>query len=331
MSDSLLSPEGWPGVTVVVAARNAAGTLRPCLASLKALDYSDVEIIVVDDGSTDDTAALARAAGARVLSAGGRGPSAARNLGVQDAREEIVAFTDADCTVPAGWLRVLVAALRDRKAAGAGGPQRNVFPVAVEADAADLDAFFALAAGLADYTRVDDRAREVEHNASCNVAYVKHTVVEAGGFPEGMFPGEDVDLDYRVRRLGYRCWYDPRARVEHHRPGTRTWFARMMRRYGRAQRELVSRYGRFRLQHYVPAGLGTLAALQLLLARRTTRSLALGLDALLALGAVGVLTARVPLARWAPVTRYAGIALGEWLRGYAEGLRDSSGRWRDDL
>ncbi len=143
---------------------------------------------MIDDGSGDDTAAIATAAGVRVLSSGGRGPSAARNLGVQHATHEIVAFTDADCVVPPQWLRALVDGLRTSRAAGAGGPQRNVFDRGNPREAQDLDLFFSLASVLAEYTRADDRPREVDHNASCNVAYVKHTLVEAGGFTEGLYP-----------------------------------------------------------------------------------------------------------------------------------------------
>jgi cellulose synthase/poly-beta-1,6-N-acetylglucosamine synthase-like glycosyltransferase len=312
----------WPGVTVIVAARDAAATLPACLASLRALAYPLVEVIVVDDGSRDDTAAVAQAGGARLLDAGGRGPSIARNYGVSESSHEIVAFTDADCVVPRHWLKALVEGLRTSQAAGAGGPQRNVFPVDASADARDLDAFFSLASVVAEYTRADDKGREVDHNASCNVAYVRHAFREVGGFADGLWPGEDVDLDFRLRRLGYRCHYVPDAWVEHHRPGTATWFASMMRRYGRAQRELVERHGRFRPLHYLPGALVALAVAQALALSPRTRLLAIAIDGTLLAGAAVVLASRVPARQWPAVIRYAAIALTEWHRGYAEGLRN---------
>jgi GT2 family glycosyltransferase len=255
-----------------------------------------------------------------VLDAAGRGPSFARNYGVLESSHEIVAFTDADCVVPPHWLTSLVDGLRTSKAAGVGGPQRNVFPVERSSEARDLDAFFSLASVVAEYTRVDDRARDVDHNASCNVAYIRHAFREARGFAEGLWPGEDVDLDHRLGRLGYRCHYVPSALVDHHRPGTRQWFASMMRRYGRAQRELVNRHGRFRPLHYLPFGLGILAAAQLLLVPRRTRPVALAGNLLAGAAALFLLRQRVPVARWPAVLRYAAIALYEWNRGYAEGL-----------
>ena len=195
-----------------------------------------------------------------------------------------------------------------------------MFPVERGAEARDLDAFFSLASLVAEYTRGDDRPREVDHNASCNVAYIRHAFREAGGFAEGLWPGEDVDLDYRLRKMGYRCHYVPDAWVEHHRPGTHAWFASMMRRYGRAQRELVKRHGRFRPLHYLPAAMAGLAAVQSLLLWRRTRAFALAGNAIVAGAALLALGRRVPAARWPAVGRYAAVALYEWHRGYAEGL-----------
>lgn len=318
------SPDGhWPGVTVIVAARNAAATLPRCLAALRALDYADVELLLVDDGSEDETVAIAQGAGARVLWSPRPGPSAARNHGVRHASHEIVAFTDADCVVPRHWLKALVEGLRTSRAAGVGGPQRNVFPPDTRS-ARDLDLFFSLASVVSDYTRSEAGARAVDHNASCNVAYIKHTLDEVGGLAEDLFPGEDVDLDYRLHKLGYRCHYVPEAVVEHHRPGTREWFAGMMRRYGRAQRALVDRHGRFRPLHYVPIAAAAGLLLQAFWVPRQTRWLMGFVDALAVGAAATVLARKVPFDRWPAVLDYALLALREWHLGYLEGLPKDS-------
>ena len=75
-------------VSVVVAARNSAATLPSCLDALQQQDWPDLEVIVVDDGSTDETGAVARAAGVRVVSTPPVGASLARNLGIEVARGE---------------------------------------------------------------------------------------------------------------------------------------------------------------------------------------------------------------------------------------------------
>ena len=322
-----MAPEPLPAVSVVIAARNAARTLRACLVSLMAQRHHDYEVTVVDDGSTDGTRAIAASIpGVRVLDGGGHGPSAARNAGVQAARHDIVAFTDADCTVPPDWLERLVVALRDSQAASVGGPQRNVFEASAVAqdfspantDIEALNAFFELASSIAEYTRSDAEPRFVDHNASCNSAYIKDAFLEVGGFSEGLWPGEDVDLDLRLRRLGYRCYYVPEAFVWHHRPATREWFAGMMRRYGRAQRELVKRHGRFRALHWLPVALAAAAAAQLLSLNRSMRPVVAVADGALVAAAATILAMRVPPRLWVPVARYAGVAVVEWNRGYLQ-------------
>lgn len=87
-----------PLVTCIVPARDAARYLRDALNSVLAQTHRPIEIVLVDDGSKDDTAAIGRDHGAcvTVVSQAPAGPAAARNLGVQLARGEFVAFLDAD-------------------------------------------------------------------------------------------------------------------------------------------------------------------------------------------------------------------------------------------
>jgi len=109
---------GEPGlVSVVIPAYNAAATLGETLASLRAQHHAHWEAWVVDDGSTDATAAVVRAAAAedpriRLLRGAHRGVSAARNLGIAAARGEFVAFLDADDLWEPGKLAAQLAQLR---------------------------------------------------------------------------------------------------------------------------------------------------------------------------------------------------------------------------
>lgn len=104
----------WPSVSIVIPARDEAGRIGPLLASLKALDYPDYEIIVVDDDSGDGTAALAAGAGVRVLRgrplpSGWTGKAFACHQGAATARGEWLLFTDADTVHAPPSLRAAIA------------------------------------------------------------------------------------------------------------------------------------------------------------------------------------------------------------------------------
>lgn len=103
--------------------RNGAATLPACLDALAAqtLPRDRYEIIVVDDGSADDTAALARRPGVICASIPASGPAAARNHGARLARGELLFFTDADCEPDSRWAEALLAAFDDPSVAGARG------------------------------------------------------------------------------------------------------------------------------------------------------------------------------------------------------------------
>lgn len=106
-------PLSLPSISIVIPVLNAARLLPGCLESIRRLERGGqgLEILVVDNGSTDDTASVARERGATVLTESRPGPYAARNRGAAAARGEIIAFTDADCILDSGWAMALEAAM----------------------------------------------------------------------------------------------------------------------------------------------------------------------------------------------------------------------------
>lgn len=104
-------PRSRPPVSVVVPAYNAARFLRDAITSVREQGYAPLEIIVVDDGSADETPELLRALAApgfRRIWQENAGPSAARNRGIEAATGEVIAFIDADDLWPAGKLELQV-------------------------------------------------------------------------------------------------------------------------------------------------------------------------------------------------------------------------------
>jgi glycosyltransferase involved in cell wall biosynthesis len=213
-------------VTVVVPARNAAATIGATLDAL-GRQRVDHEVVVVDDASTDATAAIADRGGARVVRHDRqRGPAASRRSGVAAACAPLLAFTDADCVPADGWLAALAAALRTHDLArGPIGPPPGV-PV-----------------GRFDRTLYADERSPWFQTA--NLAVTRELHDRVGGFAPfsagtgpGLRPrvhdghiGEDAVFAWRARRLGARIAFVPGAVVHHAvQPRTRRAFVAERRR-----------------------------------------------------------------------------------------------------
>src|SRR6185369_7384449 len=116
----------WPRVSVVICSYNGARTLRDTLEGLTRVQYPNFEVIVVNDGSTDATQAIAEEYEVRLITTDNRGLSAARNTGWQAANGEIVAYIDDDAYPDPHWLHYLAYSFLTGDWAGVGGP--NIAP-----------------------------------------------------------------------------------------------------------------------------------------------------------------------------------------------------------
>src|SRR5262249_13442812 len=97
----------WPSISVIVCTYNGARTLRNCLEGVKSLKYPNYEVIVVDDGSEDDSAAIAAQFPVRLIRRANYGLGDARNAGMEAATGEIVAYIDDDARPDPHWLYYL--------------------------------------------------------------------------------------------------------------------------------------------------------------------------------------------------------------------------------
>ncbi len=240
-----------PTVSVVIAVYNSEMSIAKCLQSLAEMTHPHYEVIVVDDGSTDRTRLVCNSfPWIRLLSVQNGGPSRARNIGVGKARGKYIAFTDGDCIVDPEWLGQLERPFGDPQVAGVGGDQ--ISPDDESEKGRIIQEFMKTIGFITDYVKNVSVITQTDHNPTCNVMYRRSVLDETGGFDEDLWPGEDVDLDLRIRRQGHRLLYNPSAVVKHYRPNSYRAYARMMRRYGSAQAYLVRRYGKFRTIHRVP-------------------------------------------------------------------------------
>jgi len=217
-----------PLVSVIVPVRDGAALVGACLEALCAQTWprDRLELIVVDDGSVDETRGRVRQFPVDLLPQRGVGsPYAARNAGIARARGEILAFTDADCVPEKDWVARGVATLEDVAADLAAGHVR--FRCSDPPRAAEL----------ADAIRNLDQERSIAERgvAKTGNLFVRRLVIDAlGGFDPKRRSGEDVAFTARASGAGYTLVYAPDAVVEKHaRGGLAAW--RKQWRVGRGQ------------------------------------------------------------------------------------------------
>ena len=225
----------WPSVSVVICTYNGAKTLRRCLDGVRRLSYPDFEVIVVDDGSTDATAAIASDQGAEVISTPNGGLSRARNIGWQRARGKIVAYIDDDTTPDVHWLTYLVSSLLRSDYAGIAGP--NLAPAKDGFVAGCVDH----SPGNPTHVLIDDR--EAEHLPGCNMAFWRERIASVGGFdPTFRIAGDDVDFCWRLQDAGWTLGFCPAAVVWHHRRKSVRSYWKQQMNYGRAEAMLERKW-----------------------------------------------------------------------------------------
>lgn len=209
--------EKLPTVSIVVATHNRADWLVRSLPRILALDYPAFEVIVVDDGSEDDTPALMQrwaARGVRSLRhSQARGASAARNTGIAAATGELVAFIDDDAVPEPDWLRRLVAAYTDESVGAVGGAVYHLSTGTPQCTGSRANRF---GRDRALSPSGDLGAQEFLVLIECNMSVRRRVLEQVGGFdPAIRIYGEGVDLCIRIARAGYGVLYTPSAIVWH--------------------------------------------------------------------------------------------------------------------
>lgn len=208
-----------PVVSVIIPVYNGRQTLPDCLKALERQTHPPDEVIVVDDGSTDDTAAVATQFEVTVLAQMKAGPATARNRGTRAARGEIVLFTDADCAPAADWVERMLAPFADPGVVGAKGEYRT--------HQQELVARFVQQEYQDRYDRMATQP-QIDFVDTYSAAYRRDLFWAAGGF-DAIFPTasvEDQELSFRLAERGHRLVYVPGAIVYHRHDRTVSEYAR---------------------------------------------------------------------------------------------------------
>lgn len=197
-----------PKVSVVLPLYNDGPTIGAVLDAL-ALQASapDFEVIVVDDGSTDDGPERAVQGGARLIRQRNAGPAAARNRGAHEAGGQVILFLDSDCVPPPNWVAAMADAIDGERFQGVMGTlaaaNDGVVPRLVQIEVEDRYRGMAAAPDGVDFI------------AAPSCGFLREVFLRLGGFDERLRQAEDVEMAYRFTEAGHRIGFVDSAPVAH--------------------------------------------------------------------------------------------------------------------
>jgi GT2 family glycosyltransferase len=229
-------PDAAPRVTVVVPVRDAAGCVEDCLRSLAAQSYPHAEVLVVDNGSRDDTRERVARHPVTLLVESQHGSYAARNAGVRAARGDLIAFIDADCVAEPDWLAAGIAGFADPAVGCVCGPIRGAGP-----GRSAVERYLVRRGMLSQRATLEHAFKPYAQTA--NALYRRGVFDTVGLFEERWPSGGDADLCWRMQLHGGFCLrFEPGAGVEHRHRSTLGAMVRQRYRHGTGRALLQAKY-----------------------------------------------------------------------------------------
>lgn len=196
--------------SVIVPSYNSGSTIRSCLSSLlnQSLSKEDYEIIVVDDGSTDNTGSIIMEFQVKYLWQPNSGPAAARNHGAREAKGGIILFTDSDCVPAYNWIEEMIKPFKSADIIAVKGAY-GTYQKSLVARFAQIE--------FQERFELLMKAESIDMVDTYSAAFRRDTFRQHGGFDES-FPvanNEDTDLSYKLSLTGNRMVFNPMAVVFH--------------------------------------------------------------------------------------------------------------------
>ncbi len=224
-----------PHITVIVCSYNGSATIEECLQEILKADYPKFDVLVVNDGSTDNVADIVSRYPVKLISTTNHGLSSARNTGMYNATGEIIAYIDDDAYPDRHWLRYLAYTYLTTDHACVGGP--NIAPY----DDPFISTCVANSPGGP--VHVLDTDEIAEHVPGCNMSFRKDALMKIGGFdPLYRAAGDDVDVCWRIQQSGRTVGFHPSAVVWHHRRNSLKAYWKQQKGYGKAEALLEKKW-----------------------------------------------------------------------------------------
>lgn len=196
-----------PLLSIIIPSHDSEKTIGLCVSSISGQSFPRemFEIIVVDDGSTDNTVQIAIEAGAdQIIKTNPCSTGKARNLGVEKSKGVMIAFIDSDCQAKEGWLKTIINELKTSDVVTGpienGNPHSNVAWAEYFIEFGGYDKF--------------KKKSYVRLFPGCNGALTREAFSKSGGYVDARF-SEDVMFGESLKQAGIKVLFDPRIRIEH--------------------------------------------------------------------------------------------------------------------
>lgn len=213
-------------VSIIIPVKEINDYIRESVPHILSMDYQDFEILIFPDVASGESFAKTR-----IIPTGSIGPAEKRDLALEHATGEILAFLDDDAYPERGWLDSALKGFEDPEVAAVGGPAVTPDSDSVWQRASGAVFESRLTSGEYGYRYVPRAAREVDDFPTVNLLIRKSVFATLGGFDSNFWPGEDTKLCLDItKRLGKKILYDPGALVYHHR---RSLFKEHLKQVGR--------------------------------------------------------------------------------------------------
>ncbi|MDO8428056.1 MAG: glycosyltransferase [Candidatus Diapherotrites archaeon] len=206
--------------SIIIPAYNAEKTIDTTLMALQNQNFpkEQFEVIVVDDGSTDQTTGIVnKFKTTKLIQQKNSGPALARNTGAKLASGEVLIFTDSDCVPEKNWLNEMLQPFEDQSISGVQG--------AYKTHQKEWMAQFVQLEIEERYERMK-KSKQLDWIGTYSAGYRKSIYLQEKGFDEqfSKASGEDSDLSYRLQEKGFKLIFNPNAIVYHKHPTSLTQY-----------------------------------------------------------------------------------------------------------
>ncbi len=238
--------------SIIIAVRNEINYIKKCIKSVFNQDYKGkYEVIVVDGMSDDGTYEilqdLKKKHNFQLLRNPTLNAAAGRNTGIKESKGKHIAFIDGDAVAAKNWLSQIKTSFEKYKVAGVGGPDH------LPEDSSEKSRMigYVMTSPLTRGGKLNpstqhslmEKEKFVDHIPTCNLCLKREVFDKIGLFDEKFVKGQDLELNYRVRKAGYKILYSPKIEVVHYRKQHIRDFARQIFKWAKAKIAIIKKHG----------------------------------------------------------------------------------------